>query len=168
MEQLHLSGAFALARTVTDKVVCFQRTSRGRFVGTLCQSDSGYTGYLLAPKHPLMPDGAGTGSLGFMHTERHLAYAKLAIHVAKQSWDGQLSFEVNCLEGLPNSVTTQFEDWLIDNVCSIRANAIHGANPNAAECRRTAQLIRREVSAERATILSAQNVSRASGTKVLQ
>jgi hypothetical protein len=167
MEQLQFSGAFPRVRP-TDKVVCFQRTNRGRFVGTLCQTDTGYTGFLIAPKHPLLPDGAGTGSLGFLHAERHEAYAKLAMHVAKQSWDGQLGFEATCLEGLDELVKNQYENWLIDNVCNIRATTIHGQNSASSERQQTARTIRADVVAERANLLLAQNMDRASGSRVLQ
>ena len=168
MEQLHFSGAFSRSKSVADKVMCFQVTKRGRFVGTLSSTDAGYTGHILAPKHAVLPGDAGSGSLGFLHANRHEAYVLLAMHVAKHSWDGQLGFDASCLQALDEVVKRQFEYWLVDIICNIRASAIHAGCNDGDRRKDTVRLIRDEVITERAVLLSAQQVDRASGSGLLQ
>lgn len=168
MEQLHISGAFSRPKSVADKVMCFQVTKRGRFVGTMSSTDAGYTGHILAPKHAVLPGDAGSGSLGFLHASRQEAYDLLAMHVAKCSWDGQLGFDATCLQGLDESVTRQFENWVVNIICNIRASTIHAGCHDGDQRKETARLIRGQVIAERAVLLSAQQVDRASGSGVMQ
>jgi hypothetical protein len=150
MEQIELSSAFAQTKTANNRVVCCQRTNCGQYVGTLSQTDTGYTGHILAPLHPMLAASTGSTNLGFLHDRRHIAYEKLAMHVAKQSWDGQLSFQATCLEGLDDEVKLQFENWLIDTVCNSQ------------------QMIRHQVVAERQKHLVALNVNYASGSGSMQ
>lgn len=167
MEQLLFSGTFAPRRLPTDRAVCFQRTSRGLFVGTLSQSDYGFSGHVLAPKHPMLPNHAGTGSLGHLHDDRHTAFNMLAMAVAKQSWDGQLGFEASCLEALDDSVKAEFDNWLTDGLCQLQAPVLAGTS-DATRCKEVAATLRPGLIAERARLLIEANVARINGSRTLQ
>lgn len=167
MEQLKLSGGFARSR-MPSRVMCFQRCARGRYVGTLTQTDAGYTGHLLAPAHAVLPSGAHTGQLGFLHADHTKAFAMLALLVAKQAWDGALDFDATCLVDQDDAVKAEFERWVVGMICQIRARALFSLSDEETERKAAAERMRPAVAKERADLLVAKHLAENSGSGGLQ
>lgn len=115
MVQFQLSSALDKGRQHDHKVVCIQRTTLGLFVGTLQETADGYTGHLLSPKHPLLPDPRDS-CLGFLASNRDAAYEALALHVAKAAYETQPSFEATCLNNCSRATQDAFVVWLVTKV----------------------------------------------------
>lgn len=115
MVQFQLSSALDKGRNHDHKVVCVQRTSLGLFVGTLQETEDGYTGHLLSPKHPLLPPPPD-GRLGFLASNRDAAFEALALLVAKAAWNSSPTFEATCLDNCSRATRDAFVDWLLAQV----------------------------------------------------
>lgn len=162
MEQLKLSKDFA-RKPPPSMAVCFQRTPRGRFVGTLSESDHGYSGHILAPLHAVLPEGANQANLGVLHADKAKALEMLALAVAKQAWDGSVGFEATCLQDHHETAKTAFETWLIDLVCRMRASAKFSLSTEVDDRRAMAARIRSDVASERSNLLLASSLQRSNG-----
>jgi hypothetical protein len=167
MEQLKLSKDFA-RKPPPSMALCFQRTPRGRFVGTLSESEHGYSGHILAPLHAVLPEGANQANLGVLHTDKAKALALLALTVAKQSWDGSVGFEATCLQDHDEAIKLSFENWLIDLVCRMRASAKFSLSTETDERRAMASRIRADVATERSNLLLAASIQRSNGQGSVQ
>lgn len=117
MIQLQFSSALDKGRKHDHKVLCIQKNKFGLYVGTLQQTEDGYTGHLLSPKHPLLPPST-SGRLGFLHSNRDEAFEVLALHVAKTAWTNDPSFEVTCLDNCSRATRLAFEEWLKPKLAS--------------------------------------------------
>ena len=167
MEQLKLSKDFA-RKPPPSMALCFQRTPRGRFVGTLSESEHGYSGHILAPLHAVLPEGANQSHLGVLHVDKAKALALLALTVAKQAWDGSIGFEATCLQDHDESIRLVFETWLIDLVCRMRASAKFSLATEIDERRAMAIRIWPDVASERSNLLLASSLQRSNGQGSVQ
>lgn len=167
MEQLKLSKDFA-RKPPPSMALCFQRTPRGRFVGTLSETEQGYSGHILAPLHAVLPEGANQANLGVLHADKAKALELLALAVAKQAWDGSIGFEASCLQDHDEAVKTAFENWLIDLVCRMRASAKFSLSTEIDERRAMANRIRSDVASERSKLLLASSLERSNGQGSVQ
>lgn len=167
MEQLKLSKDFA-RKPPPSMALCFQRTPRGRFVGTLSETEHGYSGHILAPLHAVLPEGANQSHLGVLHVDRAKALALLALTVAKQAWDGSIGFEATCLQDHDESTRQTFETWLIELICRMRASAKFSLATEIDERRAMAIRIRPDVTSERSKLLLALSIQRSNGQGSVQ
>ncbi len=155
MVQLQLSSALDKGRKHDHKVVCFQRTSVGRYVGTMQRTEDGYMGHLLSPKHPLLP-APNDGRLGFLHSNHDEAYEVLAMHVAKAAWNGSLGFEATCLDNCSRATQDSFVQWLIGQICEARASSTIAPSTDGALRREAARRIKAGVEQERVDLIARQ------------
>jgi hypothetical protein len=159
MLQLQLSSALDKGRQYHSKVVCFQKTDVGRYVGTMSETEDGYIGQLLMPKHPMLPAAPGGQQLGFLHSNRDEAFEALALHVAKAAWNGSLGFEPTCLDACSRATRDAFVAWLIDKIADSRSTAAHGKPTESTERRATAVRIKAAVAQERAALIQREFLS---------